>query len=55
MAALADLVVRSVVGKRADTMAEYNLYALALHRPHVRQAAVDWDATRARSPVPPAG
>ncbi|NED97167.1 TetR family transcriptional regulator [Phytoactinopolyspora alkaliphila] len=41
--ALADFVVRSVGEKRADTMAEYNLYALALHRPHLRQAAVDWD------------
>lgn len=42
-AALADFVLRSVTEKRADTMAEYNLYALALHRPHLRKAAVDWD------------
>jgi DNA-binding transcriptional regulator YbjK len=42
-AALADFVVRAVGEKRADTMAEYNLYALALHRPHLRQAAVNWD------------
>ncbi|MBB4911590.1 TetR/AcrR family transcriptional regulator [Actinophytocola algeriensis] len=42
-AALADFVLRSVTEKRADTMAEYNLYALALHRPHLRQAAVAWD------------
>jgi DNA-binding transcriptional regulator YbjK len=41
--ALADFVVRSVVEQRDDTMAEYNLYALALHRPHLRKAAVDWD------------
>lgn len=47
VAALADFVVRSVVEKRADTMAEYNLYALALHRPHLRKAAVDWDAALA--------
>nr|WP_246222483.1 TetR family transcriptional regulator [Phytoactinopolyspora limicola] len=40
---LAAFVIRSVRENRADTMAEYNLYALALHRPHLRQAAVDWD------------
>jgi TetR/AcrR family transcriptional regulator, regulator of biofilm formation and stress response len=40
---LAAFVVRSVGEKRADTMAEYNLYALALHRPQLRRAAVDWD------------
>ncbi|GAB3440396.1 TetR family transcriptional regulator [Actinophytocola sediminis] len=42
-AALADFVFRSVTEKRADTMAEYNLYALALHRPRLREAAVAWD------------
>ena len=41
--ALADFVVRSIGEKRTDTMAEYNLYALALHRPHLRKAAVAWD------------
>ncbi|MCT2585397.1 TetR/AcrR family transcriptional regulator [Actinophytocola gossypii] len=40
---LAAFVVRSVGEKRADTMAEYNLYALALHRPQLRRAAVAWD------------
>jgi TetR/AcrR family transcriptional regulator, regulator of biofilm formation and stress response len=42
-AALADFVSQSVGEKRRDTMAEYNLYALALHRPHLRRAAVAWD------------
>jgi len=41
--ALADFVIRSIGENRADTMAEYNLYALALHRPHLRKAAVAWD------------
>ncbi|GAA5109199.1 TetR/AcrR family transcriptional regulator [Haloechinothrix salitolerans] len=41
--ALADFVMDSVSVKREDTMAEYNLYALALHRPGLRKAAVDWD------------
>lgn len=40
---LADFVVTSICQDRDDTMAEYNLYALALHRPELRQAAVDWD------------
>lgn len=40
---LAGFVISSVGEKRQDTMAEYNLYALALIRPHLRQAAVDWD------------
>lgn len=40
---LAKFVVRSVSESRVNTMAEYNLYALALHRPHLREAAVDWD------------
>lgn len=42
-AALADFVIRSTGEKRGDTVAEYNLYALALHRPHLRAAAVAWD------------
>lgn len=42
-AALADFVVRSIGEKREDTVAEYNLYALALHRPQLRAAAVAWD------------
>ncbi|NDL57406.1 TetR/AcrR family transcriptional regulator [Phytoactinopolyspora mesophila] len=42
-AALAEFVVQSVGEKRRDTMAEYNLYAVALHRPHLRKAAVAWD------------
>lgn len=42
-AALAEFVVRSIGEKRADTMAEYNLYALALHRPQLRKAAAAWD------------
>lgn len=42
-AELAEFVLRSVSEKRADTMAEYNLYALALHRPYLREAAVQWD------------
>jgi DNA-binding transcriptional regulator YbjK len=42
-AALADFVIRSIGEKRADTVAEYNLYALALHRPSLRRAAVAWD------------
>ncbi|MCW4351708.1 TetR family transcriptional regulator [Hoyosella sp. YIM 151337] len=42
-AALAIFVVHSVRESRSSTMAEYNLYALALHRPQLREAAVDWD------------
>ncbi|MGH8794175.1 MAG: TetR/AcrR family transcriptional regulator [Stackebrandtia sp.] len=42
-AALADFVMASIRDKRDDAMAEYNLYALALHRPDLRKAAVDWD------------
>ena len=42
-AALADFVLRSITDKRQDTMAEYNLYALALHRPDLRRTAVEWD------------
>lgn len=41
--ALTDLVLDSVTKQRADTIAEYNLYALALQRPHLRRAAVAWD------------
>jgi DNA-binding transcriptional regulator YbjK len=42
-AALTDFVLTSISARRAETMAEYNLYALALHRPHLRRAAVAWD------------
>lgn len=42
-AELADFVLASIGERRAETMAEYNLYALALHRPHLRGAAVAWD------------
>lgn len=41
--ALADFVFDSVGERRQHTMAEYNLYALALHRPRLRKSAVDWD------------
>lgn len=41
--ALADFVLSSIGERRTETMAEYNLYALALHRPHLRKAAVAWD------------
>jgi DNA-binding transcriptional regulator YbjK len=41
--ALADFVIRSIGEKRTDTVAEYNLYVLALHRPQLRAAAVAWD------------
>lgn len=42
-AELADFVLASVGERRTETMAEYNLYALALHRPNLRRAAVAWD------------
>lgn len=42
-AALADFVLSSITEQRANTIAEYNLYAVALHRPHLRKAAADWD------------
>lgn len=42
-AALADFALSSIDEKRGDTMAEYNLYALAMHRPGLRKAAVEWD------------
>ncbi|WP_026453364.1 TetR/AcrR family transcriptional regulator [Saccharomonospora iraqiensis] len=42
-AALADFVLASVTEQREHTIAEYNLYALALQRPHLRAAAVAWD------------
>ncbi|EID55191.1 TetR/AcrR family transcriptional regulator [Saccharomonospora xinjiangensis] len=41
--ALAELVLDSVTRERANTIAEYNLYALALQRPSLRGAAVAWD------------
>lgn len=42
-AALADFVVAAITEHREDTVAEYNLYAVALHRPNLRKAAADWD------------
>ncbi len=42
-AALADFVVASTTEQREHTIAEYNLYAVALHRPNLRQAAAEWD------------
>ncbi|WP_019814243.1 TetR/AcrR family transcriptional regulator [Saccharomonospora saliphila] len=42
-AALADFVLSSVTEQRQHTIAEYNLYALALQRPRLRHAAVAWD------------
>lgn len=45
--ALADFVFESISARRQHTMAEYNLYALALHRPRLRKSAVDWDAALA--------
>ncbi|WP_197318619.1 TetR/AcrR family transcriptional regulator [Saccharomonospora sp. NB11] len=42
-AALAKMVLDSVTEERANTIAEYNLYALALQRPSLRRAAVAWD------------
>lgn len=41
--ALADYVIESIGERRNQTLAEYNLYVLALHRPHLQQAAVEWD------------
>lgn len=41
--ALADYVFDSVSTRRAQTLAGYNLYVLALYRPHLRQTAVNWD------------
>lgn len=41
--ALADFVMQSIGPMRRSTLAEYNLYAVALHRPKLRKAAVDWD------------
>ncbi|TCP53569.1 TetR family transcriptional regulator [Tamaricihabitans halophyticus] len=40
---LADFVLASITEQRADTVAEYNLYAVALHRPNLRGAAAAWD------------
>lgn len=42
-AALADFVIRSLTEQREHTIAEYNLYALALQRAHLRKAAAAWD------------
>lgn len=42
-AALADFVVASITEHREHTVAEYNLYAVALHRPNLRRAAAEWD------------
>jgi TetR/AcrR family transcriptional regulator, regulator of biofilm formation and stress response len=41
--ALADFVIGSLTEQRVHTIAEYNLYALALQRPHLRKAAAAWD------------
>lgn len=41
--ALADFAIKSISEGRKQTLAEYNLYVLALHRPHLQQAAVEWD------------
>lgn len=41
--ALADFVLSAITEKREHTIAEYNLYAVALHRPQLRKAAADWD------------
>ncbi|MGH3097340.1 MAG: TetR/AcrR family transcriptional regulator [Streptosporangiales bacterium] len=41
--ALADFVIESVSERRKETLAEYNLYVLAFHRPHLRSAVVRWD------------
>lgn len=46
-AALADFVAGSLTEQREHTVAEYNLYALALQRPHLRKAAAAWDAALA--------
>lgn len=42
-AALADFVLASLAEQREHTIAEYNLYALALQRPYLRPAAAAWD------------
>lgn len=42
-AALADFVLASITEQREHTIAEYNLYAVALHRPNLRKAAAEWD------------
>lgn len=42
-AALADFVLGSLTEQREHTIAEYNLYALALQRPRLRKAAAAWD------------
>jgi DNA-binding transcriptional regulator YbjK len=41
--ALADFVVSSTTEQREHTIAEHNLYTVALHRPNLRSAAAAWD------------
>lgn len=43
VSALADFVIESVSERRKQTLAEYNLYVLALHRPRLQPAVVSWD------------
>jgi DNA-binding transcriptional regulator YbjK len=43
-AALADLMVRALTDERPQTLAEYELYVAALHRPSLREASAAWDA-----------
>lgn len=40
---LTNYVVEALTEHRADTLAEYNLYAIAMHRSNLRAAAADWD------------
>lgn len=42
-AAVADFVATSVAEQRERTIAEHNLYAIALHRPRLRSVATAWD------------
>ena len=46
--ALADFVVTSTTEEREHTIAEHNLYTVALHRPNLRSAAAAWDDAFAR-------
>lgn len=41
--AVADFVVTSATEQREHTIAEHNLYRVALHRPNLRSAAATWD------------
>lgn len=41
---LADFVIESVGERRGQTLAEYNLYVLALHRPQLQPAVAAWDS-----------